>query len=76
MDTISSHQISPGSASPEIPRYTRLPRVPFRLPWAKRSLGFQPVVPDDPIVPDFARQTGHHKKFANSLIRENIYEHC
>ena len=27
-------------------------------------------------VPDFARQTGHLKKFANSLIRENIYEHC
>ena len=76
MDTISSHQISPGSASPEIPRYTRLPRVPLRLPWAKRSLGFQPVVPDYPIVPDFACQTGHLKKFSNSLIRENIYEHC
>ena len=58
------------------PGYTRLPRVPLRLPWAKRSLGFQPVVPDDPIVSDFARQTGHLKKFANSLIRENIYEHC
>ena len=60
----------------KFPGYTRLPRVPLRLPWAKRSLGFQPVVPDDPIVPDFARQTGHLKKFANSLIRENIYEHC
>ena len=53
-----------------------IPRVSLRLPWAKRSLGFQPVVSDDPIVPDFARQTGHLKQFANSLIRENIYEHC
>ena len=43
----------------EIPRYTRLPRVPLRLPWSKRSLGFQPVVPDDPGVPDCAHQTGH-----------------
>ena len=25
----------------------------LRLPWAKRSLGFQPVAPDGPIVPDF-----------------------
>ena len=50
--------------------------MPLRLPWAKRSLGFQPVVPDDPIVPDFARQTGHLKKIANSLIRDkNIYGH-
>ena len=31
-----------------LPEYTRLPRVSLRLPWAKRSLGFQPVVPDDP----------------------------
>ena len=30
------------------PGYTRLPRVPLRLPWAKRSLGFQPVIPDNP----------------------------
>ena len=30
------------------PGYTRLPRVPLRLPWAKRSWGFQPVVPDAP----------------------------
>ena len=26
-----------------LPRYTRLPRVSLRLPWAMRSLGFQPV---------------------------------
>ena len=25
------------------PGYTRLPRVSLRLPWAMRSLGFQPV---------------------------------
>ena len=31
-----------------LPRYTRLPRVSLRLPWAMRSLGFQPVVPDYP----------------------------
>ena len=30
------------------PRYTRLPRVSLRLSWAKRLLGFQPVVPDNP----------------------------
>ena len=35
------------------PRCTRLPRVSLRLPWAKRSLGFQPVALDGPIVPDF-----------------------
>ena len=29
-----------------LPPYTRLPRVSLRLPWAKRSLGFQPVIPD------------------------------
>ena len=58
------------------PRCARLPRVSRRLPWAERSLGCQPVVPDYPIVPDFACQTGHLKKFSNSLIRENIYEHC
>ena len=27
-----------------LPRYTRLPRVSLRLPWAMRSLGFQPVI--------------------------------
>ena len=26
-----------------LPRYTRLPRVSLRLPWAMRSLGFQPA---------------------------------
>ena len=52
-----------------LPRYTRLPRVPLRLPWAKRSLGFQPVIPDGPFVPDFVRQTGHLKK---SLIRQFV----
>ena len=57
----------------KFPGYTRLPRVPLRLPWAKRSLGFQPVIPDGPFVPDFARQTGHLKKFANSLIRDKLF---
>ena len=30
-----------------LPGCIRLPRVSLRLPWAMRSLGFQPVVPDD-----------------------------
>ena len=46
-----------------LPRYTKLPRVPLRLPWAKRSLGFQPVAPDGPIVPDLSHQTGHPNHF-------------
>ena len=29
------------------------PGCRFALPWAKRSLGFQPVALDGPIVPDF-----------------------
>ena len=37
-----------------LPRYTRSPRVSLRLPWAMRSLGFQPVAPDNPIVTDFS----------------------
>ena len=31
-----------------------IPRVSLRLPWAMRSLGFQPVAPDNPIVTDFS----------------------
>ena len=30
--------------------YTILPTVSLRLPWAKSSLGLQPVVPDVPVL--------------------------
>ena len=51
------------------PGYTRLPRVSLRLPWAKRSLGFQPVVPDNP-----AYQILHFKldTLKNSPIRQFV----
>ena len=53
------------------PRCTRLPRVSLRLPWAKRSLGFQPVALDGPIVPDFFTSNWTPYQLCSNLSRSD-----
>ena len=52
-------------------RCTRLPRVSLRLPWAKRSLGFQPVALDGPIVPDFFTSNWTPYQLCSNLSRSD-----